>query len=118
VLVLVNQVGSAFYGPVLAVFVLGIVTRGVTGRAAVSGLAAGLVANFALARFAPGVSWLWWNPAGFLVASAAAVLLSGAPLRLRRPGPWPRETWLLLGAFGAMLAVLAVLPALIARVAG
>jgi SSS family transporter len=118
VLVLVNQVGSAFYGPVLAVFVLGIVTRRVTGRAAVSGLAAGLVANGVLARFAPGVSWLWWNPAGFLVASAAAVLVSGAPPGLRRPGPWPRETWLLVGAFGAMLAALATLPALIARLPG
>jgi SSS family transporter len=116
VLELVNQVGSAFYGPVLAVFVLGIVTRHVTGRAAVSGLVAGLAANLLLARFAPGVSWLWWNPAGFLVTSVAAVGLSGAHVGLRGPGPRPRETWLLGGAFAVMLALLAVLPLLIAAV--
>ncbi len=116
VLELVNQVGSAFYGPVLAVFVLGVVTRRVTGGAAVSGLAAGLAANLLLARFAPGVSWLWWNPAGFLVASGVAAGVSGGRLVLRNPGPRPRETWLLGGAFLAMLVILAVLPLLIAAV--
>jgi SSS family transporter len=116
VLELVNQVGSAFYGPVLAVFVLGIVTRRVSGPAAVTGLAAGLAANLSLARFAPGVSWLWWNPAGFLVACAVALVLTRGRPGLRGPGPAPRATWLLIGAFAVMLGALVVLPSLIAAV--
>jgi SSS family solute:Na+ symporter len=106
VLELVNQVGSAFYGPVLAVFVLGALTRRATGASAVTGLVAGLAFNVTLARFAPGVSWLWWNPAGFLVATAVALASGRGPLALTWPG-WPRrETRWLVGAFGVLLLVL------------
>jgi SSS family transporter len=112
VLELVNQVGSAFYGPVLAVFVLGALTRGVTGRGALLGLAAGLGTNLLLAWFAPGVSWLWWNPAGFLAAAGVALALRDGAVGFRWPG-WPRgETRWLVGAFVAMLALLAALPGL------
>lgn len=112
VLELVNQVGSAFYGPVLAVFALGALTRGATGRGAILGLTAGLATNLVLARFAPGVSWLWWNPAGFCVAAVVALALRDGAVGFRWPS-WPRsETRLLVGAFVAMLALLAVLPGL------
>lgn len=110
VLELINQIGSAFYGPVLALFVLGVLTTAVGGRAALAGLAAGLAVNLMLARLAPGVSWLWWNAAGFL--SAVLVALGAA----RPPVSWPqlawprRETITLAAAFLAMLALLAILP--------
>jgi SSS family solute:Na+ symporter len=110
VLELVNQVGSAFYGPVLAVFVLGALLPAVSGRGALAGLAVGLLANLVLARAAPQVSWLWWNPAGFLATVLAAVAVSRAPFALRAPA-WPlRETALLAGAFLLMFALLAALP--------
>jgi SSS family solute:Na+ symporter len=110
VLELINQVGSAFYGPVLAVFVLGVVAPAVGSRAVLTGMAAGLAGNLALARLAPGVSWLWWNPAGFLVAALTAVVLSGArPLVAR--DMWPgREATILGTAFVIMLLALALLP--------
>jgi len=109
VLELVNQVGSAFYGPVLAVFVLGALVPAVEGRGALLGLAAGLAANFALAGGAPQVSWLWWNVVGFLAAAAVALASTRAPLALSRRA-WPRrEAALLLGAFVLMLAFLAAL---------
>jgi len=109
ILELVNQVGSAFYGPILAVFVLGVLAPRVTGTGALGGLAAGLAGNLALARLAPGVSWLWWNPAGFLVAALVALATSRArpqkvALRWRS-----REALLLAGAFALMLAALAAL---------
>jgi Na+/proline symporter len=109
VLELVNQVGSAFYGPVLAVFVLGVVAPAVGSRAVLAGMAAGFVGNLALARLAPGVSWLWWNPAGFLAAALTAVALSQArPLRVRIV--WPRREGVFLGmGFVIMLLVLALL---------
>ena len=109
VLELVNQVGSAFYGPVLAVFVLAALFPRVGGRGAVWGLGAGLAGNLALAGGAPQVSWLWWNPAGFLLAMLVALAVTREPLALRAP-VWPRrETALLAGAFVVMLAAMAAL---------
>ena len=106
VLELINQVGSAFYGPVLAVFTLGILAPRLEGTSALVGLVAGLIANLALARFAPGVSWLWWNPAGFTVACAAALVVGRVAPRLDL-AQWPRpEARVLIGAFIVMVAVL------------
>jgi len=117
VLELVNLVGSAFYGPVLAVFVVGILVPGVRGREAVIGLIVGLAANLALAKLAPGVSWLWWNPAGFVATAAIALAVGRAPLTFFRPA-WPRRpVAVLVGAFALMLAILAALPVLLARFA-
>jgi len=106
VLELINQVGSAFYGPVLAVFLLGVTAPAVGGRGALSGMAAGLVGNLALARLAPGVSWLWWNPAGFAVATVAALAVSRARPVLTRVA-WPRREAVILGA-AFLLMVLAL----------
>ena len=108
VLELINQVGSVFYGPVLAVFVLGVIAPKVGGKSALMGMAAGLCGNLALARLAPSLSWLWWNPAGFLMAIGIALVLSRSWLSWPKLG-WPRqETRLLLGAFAVMLSLLAV----------
>jgi SSS family solute:Na+ symporter len=105
VLELVNQVGSAFYGPVLAVFVLGALVPSVNGRGALLGFAAGLATNFALATLVPGVSWLWWNPAGFSTSVVVSVAVARRPWALPSPA-WPRrETAVLVGAFVAMLAL-------------
>lgn len=114
VLELVNQVGSLFYGPVLAVFLLGVLSRRVGGRGAVAGLAGGLLANGAVATLVPGLSWLWWNPIG--CAATAAVALAWPTDPARRPAPrarpaaGPGEVLALTGAFAAMLALLAALP--------
>ena len=107
VLEMINQIGSAFYGPVLAVFALGIFAPRLVGNAALVGLVAGLITNLALARLAPGVSWLWWNPAGFF--AACIVALSVARVAPRRGlTPWPRyESAVLVGAFIVMLVILA-----------
>jgi SSS family solute:Na+ symporter len=113
ILELVNMVGSLFYGPVLAVFVLAAVAPGVTERSALSGLAAGLAGNLALFFLAPAVPWLWWNPAGFVVS--AGVGLSGAGSGFQLDASWRRgETALLLAAFGAIFGVLALLPKMVA----
>ncbi len=113
ILELVNMVGSAFYGPVLAVFVLGVLAPGVTGFAALIGFAAGLAGNALLAVFAPGIPWLWWNPAGFFLASAAALTIGKRDFRF--DARWERtETALLLGAFAIMVGLLAILPKTVA----
>jgi len=123
VIELVNLVGSAFYGPVLAVFALGVLAPRVGGREAVAGLAAGFLANLLLARLAPGVSWLWWNPAGAAAACAVALTLAaaGTPAPPRPPSPASeappprRESAWLASAFLLMLAFLAAVSAVAGR---
>ena len=107
VLETINLIGSAFYGPVLAVFTLGVLVPRVTGNAPLVGLVAGLLSNVALARLAPGISWLWWNPAGFLVTGAVTLSICRVP-PTPAFGRWPRrEAIVLVGAFIVMLAILA-----------
>jgi SSS family transporter len=105
---LVNMVGSAFYGPILAVFVCGLLIRRVRGQGMLLGLLGGVAGNLLLWKAAPNVSWLWWNPAGFLVAvvlaSGASLVWKGAPGDLSdtkspaAPGPGEKgegASWLL-----------------------
>ena len=72
----VNKVGSMANGPILAMFLLGILTRFANEKGAISGLVVGLFANAMLWMFAPEVSWLWWNVWGFFVAFGVGVLVS------------------------------------------
>jgi Na+/proline symporter len=86
VIVLVNKIGSAFYGPVLAVFILGIVTRRANQAGAIIGLLAGVSVNIVLWQgFQDDISWLWWNPIGFFVSLsagyAASRIASTSPVR-------------------------------------
>ncbi len=111
VLELINRIGSAFYGPILAVFVLAVLAPRLRGRAVLAGLAAGLAANAALGLLAPQLPWLWWNPAGFLAAVLAALGLGRPGVVLPAlPAGFHRDAVLLGGAFAAMLALLLVIP--------
>ncbi len=77
VLELVNKIGSAFYGPVLATFWLGMLTRQGNEKGAISGLFSGVTINIGLwLFFDQSVSWLWWNVAGFGVSFATGFLVS------------------------------------------
>jgi SSS family transporter len=74
----VNKIGSLINGPLLAVFVMGMLSRRINGQGAVLGLIAGCCCNLWLWKYAPNVSWLWWNVIGFIAACAAAVPASTA----------------------------------------
>jgi len=84
VLELVNMVGSAVYGPILAVFVFTLLPRKVSSLMMITALLAGLAANIVLWQFTPNVSWMWWNATGclitFALASVASKPTSAAPL--------------------------------------
>lgn len=111
----INQVGSAFYGPILAVFVLALLPIRIVGGMVVFALLAGVGCNVLLWQFAPNVSWLWWNVTGCLVTLLLALL--GA----KKTGPQPtlphsRAGWkgvVLLLAFVAIVAILATLNAML-----
>ncbi|MEQ9618545.1 MAG: sodium:solute symporter [Deltaproteobacteria bacterium] len=72
----INKVGSLFYGPVLAAFVLGILIRRTSAAGAKAGVLAGVSVNLILWIGFPGVSWLWWNVTGCLSAIGTGYLLS------------------------------------------
>jgi SSS family solute:Na+ symporter len=107
VLELVNLVGSVFYGPLLGVFTLGVVAPAVGGRHALAGLAVGIGTNLVLALALPGLSWLWWNPAGWLATVALGCLAARALPAIPRAAASRGEALALLGGFAVMLILLA-----------
>ena len=125
VLVAVNKLGSLINGPLLAVFVMGLLTERATGLGVRVGFAVGFMSNAGLWLGAPGVSWLWWNVSGFLVAIVVGLAVSGravtasapidavwTPAFLRAEGfdeQWSIRYLVLVGAAGIFLIVLGFL---------
>ncbi|MFQ6108958.1 MAG: sodium:solute symporter [Candidatus Aminicenantales bacterium] len=88
----INKIGSAFYGPVFAVFLVGIISKKARPLPAIWGLAAGVGLNLILWLFVPSVSWLWWNAIGFgltalitVVGSLLSATPYASPFRIRIP---------------------------------
>ena len=102
----INKVGSAFYGPVLATFVLGVVTRRIGGRAMCAGVAAGVGVNLICWLGAFPLHWMWWNLIGFTVASIVAFFVPGGNASALPPSPGWRESW--RGGAGTLAALIAV----------
>jgi len=69
----VNKIGSAFYGPILAAFVVGVTLRFVSGPAMVAGIVAGVGLNMVLWFAVPDLFWMWWNATGCVVAVVVAM---------------------------------------------
>ncbi len=78
IIVSMNKIGSLANGPILGVFLLGILTRRANGLGAISGLILGFVVNAIFWKFLPQISWPWWNMIGCLVCFGAGYLLSFA----------------------------------------
>ncbi len=77
VLVMVNKIGSAFYGPILAMFWLGIFTSRTNEKGAIIGLIVGVGTNiFLWQSYEQQVSWLWWNLIGFLISFGIGYITS------------------------------------------
>jgi SSS family solute:Na+ symporter len=57
-------------GPLLAVFLMGMLTQRVNGQGALIGLITGFSFNVVLWKWAPDISWLWWNVIGFIATYA------------------------------------------------
>lgn len=72
----INMVGSIFYGPILATFIMGVAVACVSGPAIITGVVCGVGFNLYLALFCPDISWLYWNAFGFIVAALVSYLSS------------------------------------------
>ncbi len=126
----VNKIGSLINGPLLAVFLMGMLTRRINGQGALLGLIVGFSGNLWLWRYAPNISWLWWNVIGFFGAYAAgyvmslvfpapqAARLSGTLYRRDEPqrsAPWRnwRPYYIILALYGTGIFALLVIVTLV-----
>lgn len=76
VIEVINKVSSIFYGPILAAFVLALVTKRTHALGANIGILAGVLFNMYLWLYVPEVFWFWWNAIGCLVTLSVAYLVS------------------------------------------
>ncbi len=83
----VNRFGSFFYGSILGVFMLAILTRRATGTGAFVGLIAGMTAVASVAFGRPDISFLWHNVIGAVVVFVVGLTLSlfTEGQKIRRP---------------------------------
>ncbi len=72
----INKVGSVFYGPILALFVVAIFVKNVNVVGANVGLLSGVFLNIYLWQFQPQIFWLWWNLIGFVVTVVVGMTVS------------------------------------------
>lgn len=120
VIVAINKIGSLINGPILGVFLLGLLTRFVSGKGALFGLGLGLLMNVGFWLWVPSVSWLWWNLIGLVTTLAAGCLGSLPEIRWvgrdrvrrrwgRRKGYLDRQSQILLGYGMLLIAALVML---------
>ena len=120
VIVAINKIGSLINGPILGVFLLGLLTQFVSGKGALFGLCLGLLMNVGFWLWVPSVSWLWWNLIGLVTTLAAGCLGSLPEIRWvgrdrvrrrwgRRKGYLDGQSQILLGYGMLLIAALAML---------
>jgi solute:Na+ symporter, SSS family len=73
---IVNRFGSFFYGSILGVFALAVLTRRANGTGAFVGLFAGMSAVAAVAFGRPDISFLWHNVVGAVVVFVVGYAVS------------------------------------------
>ncbi len=78
IIVSMNKIGSLANGPILGVFLLGILTKRANGLGAISGLIAGFIVNTIFWVYIPQVSWAWWNMIGFIICFGFGYMVSFA----------------------------------------
>ncbi len=83
----INKIGSVFYGPVLATFLLGIHSKRITAKAANIGLLLGVFSNTFLWLSDNPLFWFWWNFIGFIVAILSAHLANRLIPSSNKPKP-------------------------------
>lgn len=79
----INALGATFYGPILAAFLMGILSRRSTARGIISGVVAGIAVNLVLKYATPTLFWMWWNLSGLVVSVLVTIVVS----RLGPPPP-------------------------------
>ncbi len=76
VIEVINKISSIFYGPILAAFILALLTKRTHAMGANIGIIAGVLLNMYLWLYVPEVFWFWWNAIGCVVTIVIAYTLS------------------------------------------
>ncbi|WP_276168149.1 sodium:solute symporter [Zobellia alginiliquefaciens] len=76
VIEVINKISSVFYGPILAAFILAILTKRTHALGANIGIVAGVLFNIYLWLYVPEIFWFWWNALGCLVTILVALAVS------------------------------------------
>lgn len=76
VIEVINKVGAAFYGPILAAFIMGVASKRVNATGTLMGTLGGVIYNIYLWQFQPQIHWMWWNAFGFFVAAGITYIVS------------------------------------------
>jgi SSS family solute:Na+ symporter len=72
----INMIGSLFYGPILAAFIVGVLSKRASGVAMTAGVIVGVSVNLLVALALPHIFWMWWNLFGFAMAAAVSLAVS------------------------------------------
>ena len=123
----INKIGSVFYGPILAMFLLAAVSGRVTARGVNIGVVTGVAVNLVLWLFFKNVFWFWWNAIGAVVTLAVSLsvslLLPGEARAAVKPAAEARTApgeeggvpWLQVGILGAWFVVIVTFCLLLPR---
>lgn len=84
----INKIGSVFYGPILATFLLGVHTQRINGKAVNIGLTLGVLTNVSLWLTDSSLFWFWWNVTGFAITMVAAIVIA---TWTKQPASFPQE---------------------------
>jgi SSS family transporter len=118
----INKVGSAFYGPIVATFILAILSRKANTIGVNTGLLVGVGINIFIWLSGIPIFWIWWNFIGAAVTLTLGIVVSrltggsqsGKPI-LERPvlnfNRW--EVYVLIGFFVLMILITFALPHMI-----
>jgi SSS family transporter len=71
----INKVGSVFYGPILALFLLAVFDKRLHALQINVGLLSGVAFNIFLWLCVPELFWFWWNLVGLIVTIVVAYLV-------------------------------------------
>ena len=130
VIEIINAIGSVFYGPVLATFVLAIYSKKVNKHGIKAGIIIAVLVNLLFSNtmqgiigFDPGfnIFWIWLNFTGFAMCVVIAYLVSfvfpdkenkvlEVNFKLRKEDFLVKETYILVGFFFAIVVFSYFLP--------
>ncbi len=86
VIEVINKISSIFYGPILAAFILAILTKKTHALGANIGIVIGVLFNMYLWLYVPSIFWFWWNAIGCLVTVIIALIVSYVIKKETKPG--------------------------------
>lgn len=72
----INKVGSAFYGPIVATFILAILSKRVHTLGINIGLLVGVSVNLMIWQTGQPIFWIWWNFIGAFITLSIGYLFS------------------------------------------